>query len=269
MPSFGFYRNLCASHSVTFLQVANHSWSRQFFLHTKSFPITITSLMNHPFISGLSVCSSFTSYYIPDSTSCSPWPPHYVWWLTRQLSHRWWCHQSSPTCSHFTQSILRWQLHNTSCTFHCPLYTTSLLHLCIWKSSEGGFHFSVCEYGHHSRWIQSFSQASSRELQQVRSNQVVGSASFPVSITVLTSERHTLHSRYSDYLVHQVLSTHFGLGSAVAVECIFSGGQDTISNRHASLKSETIWVLMIVKHHLQLAQECTYADLQALMREIL
>jgi len=39
-------------------------------------------------------------------------------------------------------------------------------------------------------------------------------------------------------------------GSAVAVERIFSGGRDTISLRRASLKPETIRVLMLVKRRL-------------------
>ena len=37
------------------------------------------------------------------------------------------------------------------------------------------------------------------------------------------------------------------LGSAVAVERVFSGGHDTISLRHASLQPETIKALMLVK----------------------
>jgi hypothetical protein len=41
-------------------------------------------------------------------------------------------------------------------------------------------------------------------------------------------------------------------GSAVSVECVFSGGRDTISLRRASLKPETIRALMIVKHSLLL-----------------
>jgi hypothetical protein len=44
------------------------------------------------------------------------------------------------------------------------------------------------------------------------------------------------------------------LGSAVAVERIFSGGRDTISLRRASLKPETIRTLMIVKQRLRLAR---------------
>jgi len=45
------------------------------------------------------------------------------------------------------------------------------------------------------------------------------------------------------------------LGSAVAVERIFSGGRDTISLRRASLKPDTICTLMLVKQHLRLARQ--------------
>ncbi|KAF7341381.1 Transposase-like protein [Mycena venus] len=48
----------------------------------------------------------------------------------------------------------------------------------------------------------------------------------------------------------QVLS-----GSAVAVERVFSGGRDTIGLRRASLKAETIEMLMFVKARLRLARE--------------
>ena len=44
------------------------------------------------------------------------------------------------------------------------------------------------------------------------------------------------------------------LGSAVAVDHIFSGGRDTISLRRASLKHETIRTLMLVKQRLRLAR---------------
>jgi hypothetical protein len=44
------------------------------------------------------------------------------------------------------------------------------------------------------------------------------------------------------------------LGSAVAVERIFSGGRDTISLRRASLIPGTIQVLMLVKQRLWLAR---------------
>ena len=43
-------------------------------------------------------------------------------------------------------------------------------------------------------------------------------------------------------------------GSAVAVKRIFSGGRDTISLCHASLKPKTIRTLMLVKQRLCLAQ---------------
>ncbi|KIM78646.1 hypothetical protein PILCRDRAFT_55234, partial [Piloderma croceum F 1598] len=44
------------------------------------------------------------------------------------------------------------------------------------------------------------------------------------------------------------------IGSAVAVERIFSGGRDTISLRRASLQPETIRTLMLVKQRLRLAR---------------
>ena len=49
------------------------------------------------------------------------------------------------------------------------------------------------------------------------------------------------------------------LGSAVAVERIFSGGCDTISLRRASLLSDTIRTLMLVKHRLRLARVAAVA----------
>jgi hypothetical protein len=45
------------------------------------------------------------------------------------------------------------------------------------------------------------------------------------------------------------------LGSAVAVERIFSGGRDTISLRRASLQPNTIRMLMILKQHIRMS--CT------------
>jgi hypothetical protein len=44
-------------------------------------------------------------------------------------------------------------------------------------------------------------------------------------------------------------------GSAVAVEQIFSGGRDTIGLRRASLKAETIQMLMFVKARLRVERE--------------
>jgi hypothetical protein len=46
----------------------------------------------------------------------------------------------------------------------------------------------------------------------------------------------------------------FVLGSAVAVERIFSGGRDTISLRRASLQPETIRMLMVLKQRLRLVR---------------
>jgi hypothetical protein len=44
------------------------------------------------------------------------------------------------------------------------------------------------------------------------------------------------------------------VGSAVAVERIFSGGRDTIGLRRSSLKADTIQTLMVVKARLRLAR---------------
>jgi hypothetical protein len=48
------------------------------------------------------------------------------------------------------------------------------------------------------------------------------------------------------------------IGSAVAVEQVFSGGRDTISLRHTSLHADTIWIVMLVKKQLHIA--CAKAD---------
>ena len=53
------------------------------------------------------------------------------------------------------------------------------------------------------------------------------------------------------FAIHE---TKKSLGSAVAVERIFSGGCDTISLRCASLHPDTIHTLMLVKHCLWLAR---------------
>jgi len=58
------------------------------------------------------------------------------------------------------------------------------------------------------------------------------------------------------FQVHSILSySHSSvypfLGSAVAVEHIFSSGRDTISIRCASLQPDTIWTLMVLKHHIR------------------
>jgi hypothetical protein len=54
---------------------------------------------------------------------------------------------------------------------------------------------------------------------------------------------------------------NYNLGSAVAVEQIFSGGRDTISLRQASLRPETIKVLMLIKKKLHLARAKSTAAL--------
>jgi hypothetical protein len=55
---------------------------------------------------------------------------------------------------------------------------------------------------------------------------------------------------------------HLSSGSAVAVERIFSGGQDTISLRRASLNPETIQILMLVKRKLIISWEKIAAKLR-------
>ena len=54
---------------------------------------------------------------------------------------------------------------------------------------------------------------------------------------------------------HIFMSIFFFIGSAVAVERIFSGGRDTISLCRASLKPETIRKLMLVKRRLLLKRK--------------
>jgi len=60
----------------------------------------------------------------------------------------------------------------------------------------------------------------------------------------------------------QVTFSNISLGSAVAVERIFSGGRDTISLRRASLHADTIRVLMLVKKRLHLARSQANAALR-------
>jgi len=55
---------------------------------------------------------------------------------------------------------------------------------------------------------------------------------------------------FCNLLLHSQLTC--SLDSAVAVERIFSGGRDTISPRRASMKSDTIRTLMLVKQRLKL-----------------
>jgi len=63
------------------------------------------------------------------------------------------------------------------------------------------------------------------------------------------------NTRFTSPLVLIIVQYWFvTLGSAVAVERIFSGGRDTISLRRASLKPDTIRTLMLVKQRLRLAR---------------
>ena len=61
---------------------------------------------------------------------------------------------------------------------------------------------------------------------------------------------------------YAIFLTTASLGSAVAMECIFSGGCDTISLQRASLKPETIRILMLVKQKLCLAQNAAQQALE-------
>ena len=70
---------------------------------------------------------------------------------------------------------------------------------------------------------------------------------FPFQVCILIS-----NFPLSEFIVSTSI---YLLGSAVAVERIFSGGRDTISLRRASLKPETIRVLMLVKRGLILKRE--------------
>jgi hypothetical protein len=66
---------------------------------------------------------------------------------------------------------------------------------------------------------------------------------------------------YLSFLIIKLIYC-LSLASAVAVERIFSGGRDTISLRRASLKPETIRVLMLVKRKLIVAREKVVAKLR-------
>ena len=52
------------------------------------------------------------------------------------------------------------------------------------------------------------------------------------------------------------------LGSAVAVKQIFSSGRDTISICCASLQPETIYTVIVLKHHHQMCKGNIIIDLE-------
>jgi hAT family C-terminal dimerisation region len=76
---------------------------------------------------------------------------------------------------------------------------------------------------------------------------------FP-SLYCLAHDVFSIPGTFSDSLVHIKHWHHLSPGSAVAVECIFSGGHDTISLQRASLQPETIRTLMLVKQRLRLSR---------------
>ena len=82
-----------------------------------------------------------------------------------------------------------------------------------------------------------------------------GVPNFPICIVSLEISLLFLVNLF--HFFSTILETKIILGSAVAVERIFSGGRDTISMRRASLHSDTIRTLMLVKHRLRLARVAT------------
>ena len=103
---------------------------------------------------------------------------------------------------------------------------------------------------------------------QAQSSKQSQSSDSPTGSTSNSRSKFDFTARYSLYLlatdvlsipgkiyIFFVLSDHWALahwviflGSAVAVERIFSGGRDTVSLRRPSLHSDTIRILMISKH---------------------
>lgn len=73
-------------------------------------------------------------------------------------------------------------------------------------------------------------------------------------IFICSQQMYSLYLVYCDHFFsHKNLLTPCYIGSAVAVERIFSGERDTISLRQARLHPDTIWALMLTKHCLLLA----------------
>ena len=83
---------------------------------------------------------------------------------------------------------------------------------------------------------------------------LVGKPSFPIYIVSLAMFCLFL---VSELLNHHQFPDHNSdvVGSIVAVECVFSGGQDTISLHRASLNANTIRILMLVKSQAHLAHD--------------
>ena len=90
----------------------------------------------------------------------------------------------------------------------------------------------------------------------LQSSGMVSWLSVPISKSLLVHSQLTLNvSCHSLFYLWHCHNIDISLGSAVAVEWIFSGGRDTISLCRASLKPETIHTLMLVKQCLHLTQE--------------
>jgi hypothetical protein len=86
---------------------------------------------------------------------------------------------------------------------------------------------------------------------------MVGWSVSTVSWLVSLCMRYFLYARWASRRIVTIFVIEYlfdSTGSAVSIECIFSGGCDTISLRHASLQPDTIRTLMLVKQQLRLAR---------------
>ena len=82
--------------------------------------------------------------------------------------------------------------------------------------------------------------------------------------SLATCKGYIGNTQYTSPLLIIVQYWFIALGSAVAVELIFSGGHDTISLHHASLRLDTIHTLMLIKQRLRLAR----TDVQELLGDL-
>lgn len=80
---------------------------------------------------------------------------------------------------------------------------------------------------------------------------LVGAPSFPTCLFMLVISLQSQAIKI--LLIVVIVANHTIIGSAVAVECIFSGGQDIISLCHTRLKLDTIPTLTLVRQRLHLA----------------
>jgi hypothetical protein len=82
---------------------------------------------------------------------------------------------------------------------------------------------------------------------------------FP-NLSRLARDILTIPGGLSDNRFMILLLNHL-LGSAVAVERVFSGGRDTVSICRSRLSASTIRILMLLKHHLRIKREAAIAEL--------